>query len=101
MTVLKLYLVALNISLYSFSSYYMYRAFIFLFVRSNFAQVDPTEGLIRILTGFIIYFYITSMVREIGSRQSLLKEFKVCLIFIPANLVNEAGLGRLTTRNCE
>ncbi len=75
MIVLKLYLVALNISLYSFSSYFMYRAFIYRFVRSNFEQVDPTKALIRIVMDFIIHFYITKMVRQIDNRRSF---FKVC-----------------------
>ncbi len=30
-----------------------------------------------------------------------LKEYKVCQIFIPTNLVNDAGLGTITIRNCE
>ncbi len=72
MAVLKSYLVALNISLYSFSSYFMYRAFIYL-LRRNFAQVDPTEVLILNLMDFIIHFYITKMVRQIDARQSFFK----------------------------
>ncbi len=76
-------LVSLNISLYSFSSNFMYRAFIYWFVRGNFAQVDPTEALILILMDFIIHFYITKLVRQIDIRQSIFNGISSLLDFYP------------------
>ncbi len=67
-------------------------------MRGNFAQIDPTDALILIHMDLSTHFYISKMVRQIGSRQS---PFKVYQIFIRANLVNEAGLGTITIRNWE